>query len=230
MIYSTTKEAIFVKRSNRFIAHVLLDGKEEVVHVKNTGRCREILQKGRTVILEKARNKNRKTKYTLIAAYKNNKLINIDSQVPNQVVYEALKEGKIPDFKKIIRAKREVTFSNSRFDIFYETDEKKGFIEVKGVTLEENNIALFPDAPTNRGTKHVKEMVKAVKEGYQGVIFFLIQMNGINNFIPNKKMDPDFASALEYAEKQGVKILAYNTYISENQIELADKIMVNITP
>ncbi|MDD4834096.1 MAG: DNA/RNA nuclease SfsA, partial [Lutispora sp.] len=150
MIYNDTKEAIFIKRPNRFIAHVLLDGKEEIVHVKNTGRCREILIEGTKVILEASKNPNRKTAYSLIAAYKGDMLINIDSQIPNAVVFEGIKQNRISIISDVKYLKREVTYGNSRFDMYFEKENSKGFIEVKGVTLEENGLAMFPDAPTER--------------------------------------------------------------------------------
>lgn len=226
MKYSKIRKATFIKRPNRFIAHVLLDGKEEIVHVKNTGRCREILQEGTTVVLEKAKNKNRKTKYSLIAAYKNDLLINIDSQVPNQVVYEALKEGELSQFNNLEEVKREVTFGNSRFDIHFKNRNKEGFIEVKGVTLEDNGELMFPDAPTARGSKHVEEMIKAVKEGYLGYIFFLIQLQGAKNFTTNQKTDPKFSQAVKMAKEQGVNLLAYDCHITEDTITLNQQIPI----
>ncbi len=227
MKYSSTRKATFIKRPNRFIAHVILDdGTEEIVHVKNTGRCREILKEGTTVILEKAKNKNRKTKYSLVAAYKDDLLINIDSQVPNQVVFEALKDGKIPGFNKLIELKREVTFKNSRFDIYFENSNKAGFIEVKGVTLEDKGKTMFPDAPTARGSKHVREMIKAVEEGYLGYIFFLIQLQGAANFTTNKKTDHVFSEVLKEAKEKRVTLLAYDCDITENSITLNSEIPI----
>lgn len=224
--YNSVTSALFLKRPNRFIAHVLLNGKEEIVHVKNTGRCREILIEGTDVILEKVENPNRKTAYSLICAYKGNTLINIDSQVPNAVVFEGILDGQVSELKEVKKLKREVFYGNSRFDIYFETSSKKGFIEVKGVTLEENGIAMFPDAPTERGSKHVYEMAKAVQEGYEGYIFFLIQMKGIKYFTPNEKMDKEFASALKYARDNGVKILAYDSSVTENEIIMGNEISV----
>jgi len=218
MQYKNISKAVFIKRPNRFTAHVLLDGKEEIVHVKNTGRCKEILKKGAAVILEKAENKNRKTNYSLIAAYKDDLLINIDSQVPNRVVADALAKGKI--LKNTVLVKREFTYGNSRFDIYFESKNRKGFVEVKGVTLENNGVARFPDAPTVRGTKHLKEMIKAVKEGYTGYIFFLIQLKGAKYFSPNQSTDPLFAKTLRQARDKGVKVLAYDCLLTEDSIEL----------
>lgn len=227
MKYKEIKKAEFIKRTNRFIAHVLVDKKEEIVHVKNTGRCKEILKKGTTVIIAKASNPKRKTKYSLIAAYKNNILINIDSQVPNQVVYTGIKERKIPELNNINNLSREKTFANSRFDLYYEQNNNiKGFIEVKGVTLEKDGIAMFPDAPTVRGTKHVKELMTAQTKGYQGYIFFLIQLKGIKAFQPNHNMDPDFTKALKQAQTEKVKILAYDSQVTEDSISLGAKIPI----
>ena len=194
--YNNIIEGIFIDRPNRFIANVLIDGIKEKVHVKNTGRCREILTSGTKVYLEESNNPNRKTKYSLISAFKDNMLINIDSQVPNPVVYNAIVNNEIPQLSNIDFLKREVTFGNSRFDLYYEKGKEKGFIEVKGVTLENQGISMFPDAPTERGSKHVYEMIKAVEEGYKGYILFLIQINNIKYFKPHEEMDKEFSNAI----------------------------------
>jgi sugar fermentation stimulation protein A len=228
MKYKNVVNAVFLKRPNRFTAHVLLNGIEEIVHVKNTGRCREILTEGTQVVLEKAENMNRKTAYSLICSYKGSMLINIDSQVPNAVVFEGIRDKKVKEFLEVSKLKREVVYGNSRFDIYFETPLGKGFVEVKGVTLEEGGIAMFPDAPTERGTKHVNEMVKAVQEGYRGYIFFLIQLRGAKHFTPYEKMDKEFASALKNAQKKGVKILAYDSLVTENEITIGSQIKVVI--
>jgi len=226
--YTSTKPAIFISRPNRFISHVLVDGREEIVHVKTTGRCREILQEGAAVILEEAdnTNTNRKTKYSLIAAYKDKILINLDSQVPNMVVYEGIKDGSLKEFQKITRLSREVTYGNSRFDLYFESGGQKGFIEVKGVTLETDGIAMFPDAPTERGSKHVYEMIKAVEEGYAGFIFFLVQMKGVEYFTPNTVRDPEFTKALRLAQEKGVTILAYDALVYEDGIRAGNPVKV----
>lgn len=221
-------EGIFLERPNRFIANVLIDGKKEKVHVKNTGRCKEILIKGTKVYLEKSNNPNRKTKYSLISAYKEDQLINIDSQVPNKVVFDAIKSNRIKELENIKVLKREVTFGNSRFDLYFEKDNESGFIEVKGVTLENNGLSLFPDAPTERGTKHIKEMIKVVESGLKGYIFFLIQMENIKYFTPNTSMDEKFSNALIEANKKGVNILAYNSIVKEDSIKINEKIEVLI--
>lgn len=224
MQYETIQKGIFQSRPNRFVAYVTIDGKEEKVHVKNTGRCKELLLPKTTVFLEKSKNTNRKTKYSLVAVYKGNNLINMDSQAPNIVVKEALHLGKITEIGIPSFVKREVKFGNSRFDIYYEKEQKRGFIEVKGVTLEENAVALFPDAPTQRGTKHIYELIQAKKEGYEANILFLIQMQGVDSMRPHWKRDVDFANALQQAQKQGVAILAYDCIVKEDSICLAKKV------
>ena len=228
MNYKEIAIGTFIKRVNRFIAHVWIGGIEQVVHVKNTGRCKELLLPGAKVILEKAQNPARKTPYSLVAVYKGDVLINMDSQAPNQVVYEALLAGTIKEVPPILSAKREVTFGHSRFDVCVETIEGKEWIEVKGVTLEENGIAMFPDAPTKRGTKHINELVDAVKKGDKGTIFFLIQLKGIDYFTPNKKMDPDFAAALSNATAEGVKILCYDSIVTEKGLEIGEPVPVKL--
>lgn len=228
MKYPNIKQGIFLERPNRFIAHILVDGVLEIVHVKNTGRCREILQPGVNVILEKAGHSKRKTLYSLIAVYKDRMLINIDSQVPNQVIYEGLKQGLLPEFGKLTRIAKEVRRGNSRLDLYYENELGKGFIEVKGVTLERDGMALFPDAPTERGVKHLLELVEAVKSGYQGCLFFLIQMTGPTSFQPNAVMDPKFSEALLLADNSGVKIMAYDSIVTEDGIILGKPVKVCI--
>ena len=228
MKYENIKEAVFIERPNRFIANVCIDGKEEKVHVKNTGRCRELLLKGCRVFLEESKNSARKTKYSLVAVYKGERLINMDSQIPNYVAEEALKKGiikeiGIPDF-----VKREVKYSQSRFDIYYEKDGRKGFIEVKGVTLEKNGEVLFPEAPTERGTKHIKELIKAKKEGYEAAVLFVIQMKDVSFFAPNAETDKDFSQALKNAKEEGVNILAYDCDVKEDEIVLKDKVEVRV--
>ena len=230
MIYNKIIEGIFLERPNRFLAKVIIENKEEIVHVRNTGRCRELLVPGAKVILEDCRNNpNRKTKYSLISVYKGDTLINMDSQIPNAVVFEALKNNQIPEFQNLTYIKREVTHGNSRYDIYFEKEINKGFIEVKGVTLESNGIARFPDAPTERGRKHVLEMIQAVKEDYIGVIFFLIQMENPKEFRLNWKMDEKFSSAVNLAMKNGVEILAYDSIVNKNSISIGQRIKIDLT-
>lgn len=229
MKYTKVIEGTFLKRPNRFIAQVLIDGKEETVHVKNTGRCKELLVPGVKVILEDcSNNPNRKTRYSLIAVWKRDILVNMDSQVPNAVVFEALKEGKIKEIRDVAYSKREVTFGKSRYDIYYESENQKGFIEVKGVTLEGNDISMFPDAPTERGAKHVLEMIEAVKEGYRGTLLFLIQMKGPKEFRLNWEMDRNFSEAVKLASENGVEILAYDSIVSKDSIIIDKPININL--
>ncbi len=226
MKYTKVIKGIFLERPNRFIARVIINGNEETVHVKNTGRCREILRPGTEVILEEADNENRKTKYSLVGAYKGDVLINIDSQIPNMVISESIKNNEIEEFQNITFLKREVTFKNSRFDIYCEGTNRKIFIEIKGVTLEKDKTAMFPDAPTQRGLKHVMELMEAVKIGYEGFVIFLIQMKGVNYFTPNYEMDSKFSEGLKKAAKNGVKILAFDSIVEEDGIILGESIKV----
>ncbi|MBU5311161.1 DNA/RNA nuclease SfsA [Tissierella carlieri] len=229
MKYKKIIEGVFLKRPNRFIAQVLINGKEETVHVKNTGRCKELLLPGARVILEDCtHNPNRKTKYSLISVWKENMLVNIDSQVPNSVIFQALKENKINGFESLISLKREVTFGNSRYDIYFESKDQKGFIEVKGATLENNYISMFPDAPTERGTKHALEMIEAIKQGYRGIILFLIQMKGPTIFRLNWQMDSKFSEAVKLASENGVEILAYDSIVKANSIEIGGPIEIDL--
>ncbi len=226
MKYVNIVQGVFLKRVNRFIAHVLINQKEHIVHVKNTGRCRELLIPGAVVILEPARNPERKTAFSLIAVYKGERLINMDSQVPNHVVFEAIQAGRIPEIRLATSVRKEVTYGKSRFDIYFEAGDHKNFIEVKGVTLEEEGTVMFPDAPTLRGTKHVYEMIKAVEAGYGGTIFFLIQMKDVQCFRPNVATDKEFSQGLTLAAAKGVRLLAYDSTVSEEEIVLGDRVPI----
>ena len=228
MKYNKIVEGIFLTRPNRFIAQVLIDGEEETVHVKNTGRCKELLIPGARIILEDcSHNLNRKTKYSLIAVWKGDILVNMDSQVPNKVVFDAINENKIRGYENLDFLKREVTYGNSRFDMYFENKDEKGFIEVKGVTLENNGISMFPDAPTERGTKHVLEMIQAVKEGYKGAIFFLIQIKKIKEFRLNWQMDENFSQAIKLASENGVDIIAYDSIVRDNDIYINKPVKID---
>lgn len=228
MKYKNVVEAIFINRPNRFIANVVIDGKLEKVHVKNTGRCKEILTEGTRVYLEKANNPNRRTRYSLISAYKGDLLINIDSQVPNEVVYSSIRENKIEELIDVDILKKEVNYRGSRFDLYYEKGDEKGFIEVKGVTLEIDGLSLFPDAPTERGTRHIREIIQSVEEGYNSYIFFLVQIPEIKFFKPHEEMDKAFSHALLEAKEKGVNILAYNSLVTKDEILLGQRIKVLI--
>ena len=229
MEYGNMVEARFLRRVNRFTAFVELNGQEEMVHVKNTGRCKELLIEGARVFLEEADKEGRKTKYSLIAVYKGDMLVNMDSQAPNQMAAEALAEGKIEEIGEVGFLKREVNYENSRFDLFYQKGEKKGFIEVKGVTLEGNGIAKFPDAPTERGAKHLRELIKAKEEGYEAAALFVIQMKGVQEFRPNEERDKNFTAALKEAAKAGVKILAYDCRVQVGKVYIDQKVPVNLS-
>lgn len=226
MEYKKIVEGIFLRRENRFSAYVLLEGKEEHVHVKNTGRCKELLLPGATVFLEGAENPNRKTKYSLVAVYKGDLLINMDSQAPNEAVAEALAEGRILEIGAVDFLRREVTFGNSRFDLYYEAGAMKGFIEVKGVTLETEGVARFPDAPTIRGRKHLLELVEAVAQGYEATVLFLVQMQGVTHFQPHWERDPAFGEALLLAQAAGVRILAYDVKVEIREMHLNAPVVV----
>lgn len=229
MNYNKVIKAKFIERPNRFIAYCDINGDIEKVHVKNTGRCRELLTFGCTVYLEESDNPNRKTKYSLIAVEKGNRLINMDSQVPNKVIYEGLESKNIilPDIDEdIMLIKPEKTYGNSRFDIYLETKNKRAFIEIKGVTLEEDGIVKFPDAKTERGIKHIKELIEAKKNGYYCYIIFLIQMNNVLYFTPNNKMHKELGDALIEAKNNGVQILAYDSVVKNNSINVNKQVEV----
>ncbi|MBQ5312747.1 MAG: DNA/RNA nuclease SfsA [Oscillospiraceae bacterium] len=220
MIYKNIQKARFLSRPNRFIAHIDIDGKTEVCHVKNTGRCKELLTENATVFVQESDNPNRKTKYDLISVLKGEKLINMDSQIPNKVFGEwAQTSGFFGDIKLL---KAEKTFENSRFDFYIETDNDKIFVEVKGVTLEQDGVVMFPDAPTERGVKHINELCRCIDNGYKAYIFFIIQMDNIKYFTPNRKTHPQFAEALKAAAEKGVGVYALDCKVNENSI-VADK-------
>lgn len=224
MKYENIVKGIFIERPNRFIAVCEIDGKKEICHVKNTGRCRELLQKGVTVYLEKSSNPNRKTQYDLVSVQKNDRLINMDSQIPNYVVAESL--NKL--FNDIKLFKQEYKYGNSRFDIYVETDTEKIFVEVKGVTLENDGIVRFPDAPTERGIKHLKELQKAIKDGYRACVVFLIQMNNVKYFEPNYETHPEFAKELKKAYENGVEIYAFDSVVAPYEIKMNNKVIIRI--
>ena len=224
MKYRNIYKGIFIERLNRFIAICEIDGKKETCHVKNTGRCRELLVKGATVYLEKSFNSNRKTQYDLVSVQKNDRLINMDSQIPNYVVAESL--DKI--FNGITYVKQEYKYGNSRFDIYVETKTDKIFVEVKGVTLEDNGVVRFPDAPTERGIKHLKELQKAVEEGYRACVVFLVQMQDVKYFEPNYETHPEFASELKKAHENGVEIFVYDSVVTPDEIIMNKKVEIKM--
>lgn len=216
MKYESIIKAQFVSRPNRFIAHCKVNGADEIVHVKNTGRCKELLTPGAAVYLEKSNNPNRKTQYDLVGVEKGDILINMDSQAPNKAALEWLAAGKLIKAPTLVRP--ETKYNNSRFDFYIESKNEKAFVEVKGVTLENNKIAMFPDAPTTRGTKHINELICAKNEGYKAVILFVVQMKGCTVFKPNTATDPAFASALKKAQKAGIEILATDCIVTPDEM------------
>ncbi len=215
MKYKNIIHGIFENRPNRFIANIWVDGILEAVHVKNTGRCRELLIPGCDVILEISENLKRKTKYDLISVYKEGLgLVNIDSQAPNKVAYEWLKKQNYSLIKP------EYTYGSSRFDFYMEKGDKKYFMEVKGCTLEIDGIGYFPDAPTERGVKHLRELAKAAGEGYVCFVAFVIQMEGVDEVRANVQTHKEFGEALEEAKNAGVQVMFMGCKVGENSLEI----------
>lgn len=227
MRYKETEKAVFLKRPNRFIAEVEIQGKRETVHVKNTGRCKELLIPGTEVILEKSGNPNRKTKYDLICVNKQGRLINMDSQIPNKAAEEWIRKGGL--FPEEVSIRPEKKYGNSRFDLYVESPVRRAFVEVKGVTLEQDNVVRFPDAPTVRGIKHVEELIHCMEEGYEAYLLLVIQMKGVKKFMPNWDTQPEFGQALIKAEKAGVKIIARDCLVTEDTIEIQEEVPVDLT-
>ncbi len=226
MKYENVKKGIFIDRPNRFIANVEIDGAVEVVHVKNTGRCRELLIPGVTVYVQEFKNTSRKTKFDLICVCKGEELYNIDSQAPNKVFCEwVLKSGY---FGKVDLIKPECKYGDSRFDFYIEAENRRIYAEIKGVTLEEDGILMFPDAPTERGVKHIKELCKCVQEGYEACVCFVIQTEKAKYFTPNRRTHQQFADALLEAKDKGVKILCVNCNVKEDFLEINDFVEVKL--
>lgn len=224
MRYNNIISGIFKLRPNRFIAHVEIDGNIEICHVKNTGRCKELLTPNAQVFLQRNDNPKRKTKFSLIAVIKGDRIINMDSQVPNKIIHEWILKGNL--FANLILIKPETKYNNSRFDFYIETKEQKAFIEVKGVTLEDNGIVRFPDAPTERGVKHIKELCDAIKDGYESYIIFVVQMKDVLYFEPNAETHKEFAEALKYAKECGVHILALDCEVTKDSINIRKDVEV----
>ena len=234
MHYSHISEGIFLNRPNRFIAHVEIAGKVEICHVKNTGRCRELLIPGSKVYLEKGKNPLRKTPYDLIAVEKIRPdqevlLINMDSQIPNDAAEEFLRKGTL--FPADSHIRREVQYGSSRFDFQITTpDGTITYLEVKGVTLEQQGTALFPDAPTERGVKHLQELTRCIENGFCGAVLFVIQMKGIKLFRPHDRMHPAFGEALRQAQKAGVRLYAMDCNVTAGSIEIDSPVAIDLTP
>ena len=226
MQYHSIKKGIFHARPNRFIAHVEVDGAMEVVHVKNTGRCRELLVPGAVVYLEEGRNPARKTKYDLIAVEKGDLLVNMDAQAPNKVFQEWAEAGGFLPGLTLLRP--ETTWGSSRFDFYWEAGERRGFVEVKGVTLEDEGHARFPDAPTERGVKHLEELIRCQEEGYEAAVCFVIQMVGMKDFAPNDVTHPAFGVALRKAAAAGVRVLAQECMVTPETLTMAGPVTVRL--
>ena len=225
MIYSNMTPGRFLDRPNRFIAHVELEGAVETVHVKNTGRCRELLIPGARVYCQRSDNPSRKTKYDLIAVEKNGQLINMDSQAPNIAAGEWLRGGGLG---KVENLRAETVHGDSRFDFSFTLEGRSCFLEVKGVTLESGGICAFPDAPTMRGTKHLRGLAQAAQEGYGAYVLFVIQMEGVQYLRPNDETDPDFGNALRQASQAGVQVLAMECSVTPERMELTKPVDVRL--
>ena len=223
MNYTNMTPGIFLSRPNRFIAHVQIDGQTEIVHVKNTGRCRELLPSGAEVWCQRSDNPNRKTKYDLITVRKNTRLINMDSQAPNIAVKEWLLAGGLGNVEAV---KAETTHGDSRFDFSFTLDGTPCYLEVKGVTLENDGVCAFPDAPTERGTKHLRGLQKCVEEGCRGYVLFVIQMSDVTRLEPNDATDPAFGKALREAAAAGVQVLAMDCIVTEDSMIIGKPVPV----
>ena len=227
MTYENMVKGQFLSRPNRFIAYVMIDGKEEICHVKNTGRCRELLPPGATVWCERSDNPNRKTAFDLIAVQKGERLINMDSQAPNIAARHWLEAGGLG---KIEQLRSEVTHGDSRFDFSFVKDGNTCFLEVKGVTLEHDGVCAFPDAPTQRGTKHLKGLQKAVQDGFGAYVLFVIQMADVKYLHPNDATDPAFGNALREAAQAGVGVLALDCAVTPETMQLRLPVLVDLRP
>jgi len=223
MRYANMVPGTFLARPNRFIAHVQIQGQTETVHVKNTGRCRELLPAGAEVFCQRSDNPTRKTKYDLITVRKGHRLINMDSQAPNTAAKEWLLAGGLGEITDL---KAEYTHGDSRYDFTFLQGDKRCFLEVKGVTLENDGVCAFPDAPTERGAKHLRGLTRAVQEGYGGYVLFVIQMGDVKYLHPNDATDPNFGAALREAAAAGVQVLAVSCDVTEDSMVIRDPVPV----
>ncbi|MBQ9973905.1 MAG: DNA/RNA nuclease SfsA [Oscillospiraceae bacterium] len=226
MRYNNIVPGRFIDRPNRFIAHVEIEGREQIVHVKNTGRCRELLTPGAAVYLEGNNDPNRRTAWDLVAVEKGSRLINMDSQAPNKVFGEWARGGGFLPDTTLVRP--EVRFGDSRFDFYVQADGKRHFIEVKGVTLEQNGAASFPDAPTLRGVKHLEELIRAREQGYECWVCFVIQMTGIKWLEPNDVTHPAFGEALRRAARAGVHVIAMDCAVTPDSMTIQAPVPVKL--
>jgi len=224
MKYENVLSARFISRPNRFVAAAELDGEEVVCHVKNTGRCRELLTPGARVYLQKVDSSNRKTAYDLIAVHKGERLINMDAAAPNAVFGEWARAGHLLPRPDVVKG--EVIHGDSRLDFYLQSGERRAFVEVKGVTLEENGRVRFPDAPTQRGVKHLGELEACVREGFEAYAVFVVQMEGAVDFAPNWQTHPAFGHALRQAAANGVQVLALDCCVTPDSLEIRQRVPV----
>ncbi len=224
MKYENIRQGVFVDRPNRFIANIEVEGEIQVCHVKNTGRCRELLTPGARVLVQDCASPTRKTRWDLISVWKGERLINMDAAAPNRVFGEWLAQGGLVPAPDLIRP--ESRFGASRLDFYVEAGERRAFVEVKGVTLEEDGVVRFPDAPTQRGVKHLRELMACVEAGYEAYAAFVIQMKGVERFEPNWKTHPEFGEALRAAAQAGVGILAMDCFVTEDSIAAGEMVRV----
>ena len=225
MYYKNIVPGVFMKRPNRFVAHIEIEGKEEVCHVKNTGRCRELLVPGCTVYCQRSSNPNRKTKFDLIAVQKGARLINMDSQAPNKAAWEWLRNGGLGEISDL---RPEVRHGDSRYDFAFVKDGKQCFLEVKGCTLENDGVCAFPDAPTERGAKHIRGLTKATQEGFGAYILFVIQMSDVKYIRPHDETDPEFGKALREAAQKGVQVLAMDCAVTPDTMQIRLPVLVKL--
>ena len=229
MRYVDMQKAIFLERPNRFIALVAVDGQIVRAHVKNTGRCRELLVPGASVYVQHSSSPERKTAWSLIGVEKGSRLINMDSQAPNTVWAEFLDTlPDLPGIGRIQKYRREVRYGMSRMDFWFASEEGEGYMEVKGCTLEEDGIARFPDAPTERGTRHLHELTTAAQNGLLAAAVFIIQMENIRHFEPNSRTDPAFADALKRASEAGVQLYAYTCRVEPAALDIGDTVPIRL--
>jgi len=222
--YKNMVPGTFRARPNRFVAHVQIGGREEICHVKNTGRCKELLVPGAEVWCQHHDDPGRKTAWSLIAVQKGERLINMDSQIPNKLAFDYVSQGGLGFQPTLVKAEK--TYGSSRFDLYYELADRKGFVEVKGVTLEQDGIARFPDAPTERGRKHLLELQKAAEEGYEAWVLFVIQMSDIRHFEPNRDTDPNFSETLLRVSQNGVHVKAVLCTVTSDSLEITAEVPV----
>lgn len=226
MKYENISKARFIRRPNRFIAHILHEGEEKICHVKNTGRCKELLMPGAEILVQRASNPARKTPFDLISVFKGARLINMDAVAPNTVFGEFLRGGGLgftPD-----RVRAECVHGESRFDFYFEHGGKRAFAEVKGVTLEDEGVARFPDAPTERGLKHLRGLMDCVAEGFEAYAVFVVQMADVKYFEPNRATHPQFADALREAAEAGVQVLAFECEVGFDTLKITRPVKLQL--